>query len=154
MKSVVLPLPPTSTRVERSTAQEINARIERETAANIAKAAAGGPAAITRRLEKLDHEWDIERTLETNAAAVTLLTLALGFTVHRRWFAFPAVVAAFLLQHALQGWCPPVPVFRRRGVRTEREINLERTALRILRGDFQTTARDPHEAFEQAKTNL
>jgi hypothetical protein len=153
MKSGVIPLPPTSTRVERSTSHEINARIEDQTAASIAKAAAGGPAAITRRLEELDREWDIERTLETNAAAVTLMTLALGFTVDRRWFAFPAVVATFLLQHALQGWCPPVPVFRRRGVRTEREIHLERTALRILRGDFQTTTNDPREAFKQAEAH-
>ena len=107
--------------------------------------------AIARRLEELDREWDIERTLEANAATVTLVSLGLGFTVDRRWFAFPVVVAAFLLQHALQGWCPPLPFFRRRGVRTEREINLERTALRILRGDFQPTTTDPHEAFRVAK---
>jgi hypothetical protein len=43
---------------------------------------------------------------------------------------------AFLLQHALQGWCPPVPFFRSRGVRTAREIDQERYALKALRGDF------------------
>ena len=42
----------------------------------------------------------------------------------------------FLLQHAVQGWCPPVPFFRRRGVRTAREIEIERYALKALRGDF------------------
>ncbi|MEY7848852.1 hypothetical protein AB7C87_06560 [Natrarchaeobius sp. A-rgal3] len=40
-----------------------------------------------------------------------------------------AVIAAFLRQHALQGWCPPIPVLRRRGVRTRREIDTERRAL-------------------------
>jgi hypothetical protein len=46
-------------------------------------------------------------------------------------------VTAFLLQHALQGWCPPVPVFRRLGVRTTAEIDRERYALKALRGDFK-----------------
>ena len=39
--------------------------------------------------------------------------------------------------NALRGWCPPVPVLRRFGVRTGREIEQERYALKILRGDFQ-----------------
>ena len=43
---------------------------------------------------------------------------------------------SFLLQHALQGWCPPLPLFRRLGVRTAREIARERYALQALRGDF------------------
>jgi hypothetical protein len=46
-------------------------------------------------------------------------------------------VAGFLLQHAVQGWCPPVPVFRRLGFRTQTEIDYERYALKVLRGDFQ-----------------
>lgn len=146
-----LSFPATTTRVEQSTAEQINARMYRETAQSIARVASGGPHAITRRLEELDREWDVERTLEANAATVSLVTLGLGFFVNRRWFAFPVVVAAFLLQHALQGWCPPLPLFRRRGIRTEREINLERTALRILRGDFLSTTNDPHEALVQAR---
>ena len=45
-------------------------------------------------------------------------------------------VGAFLLQHALQGWCPPLPLLRQLGVRTAEEINEERTALKTIRGDF------------------
>ena len=112
--------------------------------------AAEGTDAISRRLRELDREWDIERTLEANAAAITLATLGLGFSTNRKWFYFPAVVSGFLLQHALQGWCPPLPVFRRLGIRTEREINLERTALRILRGDFEERVNNPGDAFAQA----
>ena len=48
----------------------------------------------------------------------------------------PVGVAAFLLQHALQGWCPPLPVFRWYGVRTQSEIEQERYALKAIRGDF------------------
>lgn len=49
----------------------------------------------------------------------------------------PAAVAGFLLQHAIQGWCPPVPVLRRLGFRTQREIDDERAVLKARRGDFE-----------------
>jgi hypothetical protein len=39
-------------------------------------------------------------------------------------------------EHAVQGWCPPLPILRRMGFRTAREIDTERTALKALRGDF------------------
>ena len=41
-----------------------------------------------------------------------------------------------MIQHALQGWCPPLAVLRRLGFRTAKEINEERFALAALRGDF------------------
>jgi hypothetical protein len=130
-------LPETTTRVARHTASHINAQIERQIEENVMRTAAGGREAITRRLAELDREWDIERTLEANAATVSLLGLTLGATADRRWFILPAVVAGFLLQHAVQGWCPPVPVFRRLGFRTQTEIDYERYALKVLRGDIQ-----------------
>lgn len=55
----------------------------------------------------------------------------------RRFYLLPTAVAGFLLQHAVQGWCPPMPVFRRLGVRTATEIEEERYALKALRGDFR-----------------
>ena len=94
------------------------------------------PELIDRRLRELDAEWDMERTLETNASSLALLGICLGATVSRKFFLMPALVMGFLLQHALQGWCPPVPLFRRLGVRTQSEIELERYALKALRGDF------------------
>src|SRR5450631_1741427 len=93
-------------RVPQHTAKTINHEIRQQTERNIAHYAAGGPAAIARRLAELDAEWDIERTLEANAATASLIGLTLGATVSRKWFIFPAVVAGFLLQHAVQGWCP------------------------------------------------
>ena len=128
--------PTTVQRVPNQTAEEVNERIRRTTERNIANLKHAGPAAIARRLSELDAEWDIERLLEANAATASLIGLGLGATVDRRWFALPAVVATFLLQHALQGWCPPLPVFRRLGVRTASEIDYERYALKALRGDF------------------
>ncbi len=129
-------LPASATRVPAHTAEHLNERIQRQTEASIAYYAAIAPEAIDKRLEELDREWDIERTLEANAAALSLFGLIMGASVNRRWFAFPAVITGFLLQHALQGWCPPVPVFRRLGYRTRFEIDRERYALKYLRGDF------------------
>ena len=121
-------LPATAERVPESTAERVNERIRRETAARI-QYYGEHPDEIDERLEELDAEWDIERTLEANASVLVLLSLGLGVTVDRRFLVVPAVISAFLLQHALQGWCPPVPVFRRLGVRTQGEIAAERYAL-------------------------
>jgi len=132
-------LPATTERVAVNTDEEVNERIRRRTEQSVALCAAAGPEAIERRLAELDREWDIERTLEANAASLALIGLGLGSFVDRRFLALPAVVAGFLLQHALQGWCPPVPILRRLGFRTQSEIDEERYALKALRGDFKDT---------------
>ncbi|MFO0810414.1 MAG: hypothetical protein U0746_17455 [Gemmataceae bacterium] len=134
-------IPSTVDRVPRQTAAHVNEQIRRQTEDNVARVAASGPRAIDNRLAELDREWDIERTLEANAATVALVGSALGAVVDRRFFALPAVVAGFLLQHAVQGWCPPLPVLRRAGFRTAREIDYERYALKAIRGDFARTER-------------
>jgi hypothetical protein len=129
--------PPAADRVSRNTADAVNEQIRQQTEATVARAAAGGPAAIDRRLAELDQEWDVERYLETMAPTFTLLGMTLGLTVSRKFFVLPFAVQTFFLQHALQGWCPPLPVLRRFGVRTLQEIEIERQALKALRGDFR-----------------
>jgi hypothetical protein len=130
-------IPSTSERVPLHTSEDANEKIRRQTEQKITRLRHAGPSAIQRRLNELDEEWDIERVLEANAASVVLIGTALGATVDRRWFSLPAVVGAFLLQHAVQGWCPPLPVFRRLGFRTCPEIERERFALKAIRGDFE-----------------
>lgn len=129
-------LPSTDDRVANNTSEEVNRKIRHDSWQSIEQASLGGMPAIDHRLQALDREWDIERTLEANAASVSLLGCALGAFVDRRFFVLPAVVAGFLLQHALQGWCPPLPLFRRLGVRTSREIEEERAALRSVRSEI------------------
>ena len=135
-------IPSTAHRVPENTADHVNHEIRRRTESSIVQYTAAGPEAIDRRLAELDQEWDIERTLEANAATAVLVGLTLGATVDRKWFIFPAVVAGFLLQHAVQGWCPPLPIFRRYGYRTQTEIDYERYALKALRGDFRPVPTD------------
>jgi hypothetical protein len=81
-------------------------------------------------------EWDIERYLEADAAIFTFIGAALGLKKSRNWFVLPLIVSVFLLQHSIQGWCPPISVFRRLGIRTGQEIEVEKYALKALRGDF------------------
>jgi len=97
------------------------------------------PQEIAGRLRELDHEWDMERVLETNAPSMALIGFGLAVGVSRKFYVIPALVMGFLLQHALLGWCPPVPLFRRLGIRTQSEIERERYALKALRGDFGET---------------
>jgi hypothetical protein len=130
-------LPATARRVSVNTCESVNQRIKQSTEASIARTAAGGLPAIERRLRELNEEWDIERCVETMAPTFTLLGIGLGLTRHRAWFLLPVIVQGFFLQHALQGWCPPIPILRQLGVRTLEEIEEERFALKALRGDFQ-----------------
>jgi hypothetical protein len=129
--------PSTRERVRSNTRDEINQRIRQATEARVTRLAKVGPEVIEQRLAELDREWDIERCLETLAPTFTLLGLGLGVFRNRKWLVIPAVVQSFFLQHALQGWCPPVPILRRLGVRTLAEIDEERYALKALRGDFE-----------------
>lgn len=123
-------------RTEANTPESVNQRIRHESIEVVGKALQGGPAAIDERLAELDGEWDVERVLETTASSLVLAGLGLSVAVSRRWLVLPAVVGGFLLQHAIQGWCPPLPIVRALGFRTHREIERERTALRASRGDF------------------
>lgn len=129
-------LPATACRVPENTAEHVNERIRRQTEENVRQLADAQPEEIERRLRELDAEWDIERCLETMAPTITLLGITLGLTVSRKFFVLPLAVQGFFLQHALQGWCPPIPLLRRLGVRTAAEINHERNALKALRGDY------------------
>ncbi|MCU0704034.1 MAG: hypothetical protein MUF18_08670 [Fimbriiglobus sp.] len=143
-------LPTTTARVPENTAESVNDRLHRRAEARVNRVAAGGTRAIAERLRELDAEWDTERTLEANASTLVVAGAALALLVDRRFALIPLVVGGFLLQHALQGWCPPLPIFRRLGVRTQAEIERERHALKAARGDFERTAGDPSRAIRAA----
>lgn len=123
-------------RVRAHTAQEANAQIDDTMRDRLFRYAAASEREIAERLEALDREWDIERYLEVIAPALSLSGIALGIARGRSWLLVPGVVLGFLVQHAIAGWCPPLAVLRRMGVRTRREIDEERYALKALRGDF------------------
>lgn len=136
-------------RVLRNTDDAVNRRIAHQTGLRIRRYAAS-PREIDRRLRELDREWDVERVLELNAAVVALSGVVLALTRNRRWLFLSGLVATFLGQHAVQGWCPPIPLLRLLGVRTSREIEIERVALKMLRGDFDGADDMPRGAAHRA----
>lgn len=146
-------------RVRESTAPPVQQELDRDLVESVRRHAArtdasGRDAGLTDRIAELDREWDIERILEANASTLALIGTLLAAAHDRRWLWLPGVVTAFLLQHALQGWCPPVVVFRRMGVRTRKEIDAERYALKMLRGDFDLDETADADAAMRARRAL
>src|SRR5436190_12654371 len=105
-------------RVRRHSKREQLKRIDKTIEHNVHFYCTQNDAELTKRIEQLQHEWSIERFLDTNASALALAGSLLGLTLNRKWLLLSAVVSGFLLQHAVRGWCPPVPVLRRLGART------------------------------------
>ncbi len=123
-------------RVRENTPDKSNRRIDYKIIKNIRKYRDYSEGEISVRLEELRKEWDIEKTLEVNASALSIIGIFMAAVSSKKWLILPGVVTAFLLQHGIQGWCPPLPLFRALGIRTRREIDEEMYALKLLRGDF------------------
>jgi hypothetical protein len=124
-------------RVRSHTDPDRLAAIDRQARQRLARLKGASKQELDLRIVELEHESDVERALEINASILALSGLALGITVNRKLLAIPAIVLGFLLQHGIQGWCPPLPILRRIGLRTRQEIAAEKYALKAMRGDFR-----------------
>lgn len=122
-------------RVRANTADAVNQGIDREIEDNVFSYRNKKPDQIRRRIWELEREWDIERALELMASSFSLTGIVLGLTKSKRWFLLPTGVLSFLFMHAVQGWCPPIPILRRLGFRTREEIDRERYALKSVIGE-------------------
>jgi hypothetical protein len=128
-------------RVRDHSAHVVNRRIVREIDANVERCIRDGRDAVITRLTELDHEWDIDRVLMANFAILGGAAYAIGLEryTHGRfgmlgrrrkgWLYFFSTQLGFLFMHAAVGWCPPVVLWRRLGVRTKAEIDAERSLL-------------------------
>ena len=128
-------------RIRAHSSPRVNAAIDRLTQMTIEEYRDAPPEAIGRRIAELDREWDADRALMLNFALLGGLTstLALRQVRQRRgrldrngWLVLFGAQLTFLTFHSLVGWCPPLPVFRRLGFRTSKEIYRERSALEAL----------------------
>ena len=126
-----------SDRVRRNTAQSVNEQLDTRMEDRIRGYAMGvGREEISKRIDELEQEWSIERLIETEASMMGLTGLGLGSFVNRKFLALPAFVGAMVLLHGVQGWYPMLPLFRRLGFRSREEIDREKFAMKVLRGDF------------------
>lgn len=130
-------LPPNAQRVFLRTDPSTNAEIRNQTIRNLNIFKNCDELELTERIRKLNLEWDTERVMEVNASLLILLSSYLGVKTSRIWFLVTGAIGVFMIQHALLGWCPPLPIIRKWGVRTEEEIYAEKTVLKVMRGDFK-----------------
>ena len=135
-------------RVQKSTPKSINKEVEAKLKENIRFYSTQSKDVISARISELEKEWNMDRVLITNASSLAGIGLVLGATVNKRWLILPGVVLTFLFQHGLQGWCPPLPLFRKFGTRSFKEIDRERFALKYLRGDFNDVGENDRQDAE------
>lgn len=125
-------LPSTQSKVSDHTPDYINQQIERETEASVNYYKRQGKNEIQMRINELDHEWDTERLMKVNMASIAAISALLAVRANRKWALLAGVSSAAIIQHALQGWTPPIAIFRKTGVRTVDEISREKKALQNL----------------------
>lgn len=134
---------PSSDGIRKHTATRTNQKIDRATQQSLDDVAFS-PDAMRARLSELEHEWNIDRALMLNFAIVGGLSAAMAMRgVHRgnglgAWAGMFFAQVGFLAHHAIRRWCPPMPIFRRLGFRSEREIDAERAGLEKRLADLTT----------------
>ena len=98
----------------------------------------------TARLRQLDQEVDQESALQVSAAALGFIGALLSVTVSSAFALLPAFVFATLGQYAVQGWCLPMVLLARLGLRSSRDIDRDRYAAAA------TLQEPPEPAFDPA----
>ena len=108
-------------------------------------------SAIGQRLMELEEEWDIERMLELNLAAWSMIGVTFGVTRSKMWLLLALGAGALLATQAFKGDSPAVPLLRKLGFRTKAEIEREKYALKALRGDFKYLLDVPNVVWNAVK---
>ena len=101
------------------------------------RSCAGSRRRIARRLRELEEERDLESVLESRADLVESLGFMAGAVVNRRLPSVPVSWTASLVRLAATNWLPMATLLRRMGLRTSREIEIERVALRLMLGALE-----------------
>jgi hypothetical protein len=131
----------TATRVSDATASSANSVLRQQMQARVDRIREGDWTKA--RLRELRREWDFERAIEAEAPAVILSGVLLSIFLDRRFAGLSAFAASALLLHNVHGWYPLLPMLRRLGLRTAREIADEAFDLKLSRGDFGDLPEDP-----------
>jgi hypothetical protein len=96
-----------------------------------------GPQAIEDRLEELDREWTAGRMTKAVIGVMLVAGFALTALLNPWWLILPAVGGLFLLQYFFSRTSWLGKMFQEMGYRSGFEVDQEKTALKVLRGDFR-----------------
>ncbi|HEY3448642.1 MAG TPA: hypothetical protein VGK67_19955 [Myxococcales bacterium] len=131
-------------RIRAHTPAKLNEDIDHCIARRIEDLATRSDAEQEAHLGRLDRTWSLDRAALAGLATVAL---AANLAALRRpgWRWLAVLSSASLLQAAASGSGVVVALLRRVGLRTRREIECERCAIKALRGDFElvTAAKSP-----------
>jgi len=95
-----------------------------------------GPLAIEGRMAELDREWTAGRV--TKAVIGVLIVIGFALTPVNPWLlVLPAVAGVFLLQYLFSRTSWLGLAFHAMGFRSGFEVDQEKVALKVLRGDFR-----------------
>lgn len=129
MATPVVPLPtsactPASTKMEAALECRLKKVIE------------AGPSAITERLCELEVEWTAGRAAKATAGVLIVVGLGLSLTVNLMFLIVPIIGGAVMFQYIFGRTSLIGQLFHAFGFRSGSEIDQEKMALRVLRGDF------------------
>ncbi len=96
-----------------------------------------GPQAIADRLNELEHEWTAGRMTKATLGVLIVVGFGLAALFSPWWLALPVLGGVFLLQYLFSRTSWLGLMFHGMGFRTGSEVDQEKMALRVLRGDFR-----------------
>ncbi len=112
-------------------------KIEAALECRLKKVIEAGPAAITERLNELDSEWTAGRAVKATTGVLIVSGLILTFlTASLYWLILPIIGGSVMLQYLFRRTSLIGEMFHALGLRSGGEIDQEKIALRVLRGDF------------------
>ncbi|NLF80046.1 MAG: DUF2892 domain-containing protein [Clostridia bacterium] len=145
-------LPPTAGRVVINTRPRTRQKLHNDTICRIKSCQGTTKPLLAEEIERLDYEWDTERVVETIAASLLLAASMTGFGRGKLChYILTGAIGFGLLQQALRGWNPALPLIRALGVRSPEEIYQHKTTLKRLRGDFCPDSDDAELLLTQAE---
>jgi hypothetical protein len=96
-----------------------------------------GPQAIEERLTELEREWTAGRATKATIGVLIVVGFGLTALLNPWWLILPAVGGVFLLQYLFSRTSWLGKMFHEMGFRSGYEVDQEKVALRVLRGDFR-----------------
>lgn len=137
--------------VRAHTLPSVNRRIDQEVERRLTEIVDRDDSmACQRRLRELESEWEVERALTALIGVGSIAGTIVARRMDGMWWLVPAIGGLVLLEQSLTGGSLLLAALRRIGLRTRREIDLEKFALKGLRGDF---LRIPPEGGPKVRAN-
>ncbi|MDB5105590.1 MAG: hypothetical protein JWP91_3279 [Fibrobacteres bacterium] len=96
-----------------------------------------GREGLTERIRALDDEWDMERFVTVSLSGLGLFGMVMGLFGSRLWRVLSWASFPLLFLHGQDKWKPSDGILKSLGLRSRKEIEAEKYALKALRGDFR-----------------